>query len=115
MDSGRKKKFFYQILLKERGKYGMMVSKNSRAEGQRVARLVKSELIQNCHYGTVHGCLTLGSESVKDRIGNEVWSYYGHSALRIQDKMHGSDVAVNWGMFSFNVRPSHPLPCASPR
>lgn len=33
--------------------------------------------------------------------GNEVWSYYGHSALRIQDKMHGSDVAVNWGMFSF--------------
>ena len=33
--------------------------------------------------------------------GNEVWSYYGHSALRIQDKMHGSDVAGNWGMFSF--------------
>ena len=24
-------------------------------------------LIQNCHYGTVHGCLTLGSESVRDR------------------------------------------------
>ena len=24
-------------------------------------------LIQNCHYGTVHGCLTLGSESVNDR------------------------------------------------
>lgn len=24
-----------------------------------------------------------------------------HSALRIQDKAHGSDVAVNWGMFSF--------------
>ena len=23
--------------------------------------------IQNCHYGTVHGCLTLGSESVHDR------------------------------------------------
>jgi len=41
MDSGSKKKFFYQILLKDRGKYGMMVSKNSRAEGQRVARLVK--------------------------------------------------------------------------
>ena len=33
--------------------------------------------------------------------GEEVWSYYGHSALRIQDKVHGSDVAVNWGMFSF--------------
>ena len=24
-------------------------------------------LIQNCHYGRVHGCLTLGSESVSDR------------------------------------------------
>ena len=24
-------------------------------------------LIQNCHYGNVHGCLTLGSESVHDR------------------------------------------------
>lgn len=24
-------------------------------------------VIQNCHYGTVHGCLTLGSESVADR------------------------------------------------
>ncbi len=34
--------------------------------------------------------------------GHEVWSYYGHTALRIQDKAHGSDVAVNWGMFSFN-------------
>ena len=33
--------------------------------------------------------------------GEEVWSYYGHSALRIQDKAHSSDVAVNWGMFSF--------------
>ena len=33
--------------------------------------------------------------------GQEVWSYYGHTALRIHDKMHGTDVAVNWGMFSF--------------
>ena len=33
--------------------------------------------------------------------GQEVWSYYGHTALRIQDKAHHSDVAVNWGMFSF--------------
>lgn len=33
--------------------------------------------------------------------GQEVWSYYGHTALRIQDKTHNSDVAVNWGMFSF--------------
>ena len=34
--------------------------------------------------------------------GQEVWSYYGHTALRIQDKVHGTDVAVNWGMFSFH-------------
>ncbi len=33
--------------------------------------------------------------------GQEVWSYYGHTALRIQDKVHGTDIAVNWGMFSF--------------
>ena len=33
--------------------------------------------------------------------GQEVWSYYGHTALRIEDRAHGSDLAVNWGMFSF--------------
>ena len=33
--------------------------------------------------------------------GQEVWSYYGHTALRIEDKVHGTDLAVNWGMFSF--------------
>lgn len=34
--------------------------------------------------------------------GQEVWSYYGHTALRIEDKIHNTDVAVNWGMFSFH-------------
>ena len=33
--------------------------------------------------------------------GQEVWSYYGHTALRIEDHVHGTDLAVNWGMFSF--------------
>lgn len=33
--------------------------------------------------------------------GQEVWSYYGHTALRIEDHAHGNDLAVNWGMFSF--------------
>ena len=33
--------------------------------------------------------------------GQEVWSYYGHTALRIEDRAHGNDLAVNWGMFSF--------------
>ena len=34
--------------------------------------------------------------------GEEVWSFYGHTALRIEDHAHGNDLAVNWGMFSFN-------------
>lgn len=34
--------------------------------------------------------------------GQEVWSYYGHTALRIEDHAHDTDLAVNWGMFSFN-------------
>ena len=33
--------------------------------------------------------------------GHEVWSLYGHTALRIEDKVHGTDFAVNWGLFSF--------------
>lgn len=33
--------------------------------------------------------------------GNEVWSYYGHTALLIEDKAHYCDIVVNWGMFSF--------------
>ena len=32
----------------------------------------------------------------------EIYSLYGHTALRIHDTSHdGNDVAVNWGMFSF--------------
>ncbi len=33
--------------------------------------------------------------------GGEVWSYYGHTALRVEDRAHATDMAVNWGMFSF--------------
>ncbi len=33
--------------------------------------------------------------------GQEVWSYYGHTALRIEDPAHHMDLAANWGMFSF--------------
>lgn len=32
--------------------------------------------------------------------GSEIWSQYGHSALRIRDMRTGQDVAVNYGMFS---------------
>jgi hypothetical protein len=33
--------------------------------------------------------------------GEEVWERFGHNALRVQDRLHGTDVAYNWGMFSF--------------
>jgi len=33
--------------------------------------------------------------------GQEVYSLYGHTAIRIQDLARGTDVAVNYGMFSF--------------
>lgn len=33
--------------------------------------------------------------------GNEVWSYYGHTAIRVEDIRSGNDVAINYGMFSF--------------
>ncbi|MBR5062572.1 MAG: DUF4105 domain-containing protein, partial [Prevotella sp.] len=33
--------------------------------------------------------------------GNESYSYYGHTAIRIHDKHDQRDVVVNYGMFSF--------------
>lgn len=33
--------------------------------------------------------------------GNEVWSLYGHTALRFQDSTQGIDLAVNYGIFDF--------------
>jgi len=33
--------------------------------------------------------------------GQEVYSLYGHTAIRIRDLARGTDVAVNYGMFSF--------------
>lgn len=33
--------------------------------------------------------------------GQEVYSYYGHTALRINDRAHGQDIVVNYGIFSF--------------
>ena len=32
---------------------------------------------------------------------DEVYSLYGHTAIRIQNKVQGSDLVVNYGMFSF--------------
>lgn len=31
---------------------------------------------------------------------DEIYALYGHTALRVEDKAHHQDVAVNWGMFS---------------
>lgn len=33
--------------------------------------------------------------------GNEVWSLYGHTALRFQDSTQGIDLAINYGIFDF--------------
>lgn len=32
--------------------------------------------------------------------GNEIWSQYGHTALRVNSKATGQDIAINYGMFS---------------
>lgn len=34
--------------------------------------------------------------------GNEVYSLYGHTAIRITNLTQGTDIAVNYGMFSFH-------------
>ena len=36
--------------------------------------------------------------------GQEIWSLYGHTAIRYQDKAHDTDLAINYGMFSFNQK-----------
>lgn len=36
--------------------------------------------------------------------GSEVWSLYGHTAIRFQDPNHGMDLAVNYGMFNFRQK-----------
>lgn len=34
--------------------------------------------------------------------GNELYSLFGHSALRITDSLRGTDIIYNWGTFDFN-------------
>lgn len=36
--------------------------------------------------------------------GNEVWSLYGHTAIRFQDPSHEMDLAINYGMFNFHQK-----------
>ncbi len=36
--------------------------------------------------------------------GNEVWSLYGHTAIRFQMPARGLDLAVNYGMFNFGQK-----------
>jgi len=35
--------------------------------------------------------------------GEEMYSFFGHSALRVKDDGHQMDVVYNWGMFDFNT------------
>ena len=36
--------------------------------------------------------------------GSEVYSLYGHTAIRFQDPQRGQDLAINYGMFSFRQK-----------
>lgn len=36
--------------------------------------------------------------------GSEVWSLYGHTAIRFQDPAHEIDLAINYGMFNFRQK-----------
>lgn len=36
--------------------------------------------------------------------GHEVWSLYGHTAIRLVDKMSHQDIAINYGVFSFQQK-----------
>jgi hypothetical protein len=36
--------------------------------------------------------------------GSEVWSQYGHTAIRINDRTTGIDLSANYGMFSFSQK-----------
>src|SRR5437762_7625317 len=34
--------------------------------------------------------------------GDVVWERFGHNAIWIRDRAHGTDITYNWGMFDFN-------------
>ena len=34
--------------------------------------------------------------------GNEIYSLFGHSALRIENSKNNFDIVVNWGLFEFS-------------
>lgn len=36
--------------------------------------------------------------------GQQIWSLYGHTAIRYEDRAHDTDLAVNYGMFSFGQK-----------
>lgn len=35
--------------------------------------------------------------------GQEVYARFGHSGVRVKDKLKGTDIVFNWGLFSFNT------------
>ena len=36
--------------------------------------------------------------------GNEIWSLYGHTAIRFEDRLHHVDYSINYGMFDFRQK-----------
>ncbi len=36
--------------------------------------------------------------------GNQIWSLYGHTAIRLEDRLHHADYAINYGMFDLRQK-----------
>ena len=36
--------------------------------------------------------------------GNEIWSLYGHTAIRFEDRLHHVDYSINYGMFDLRQK-----------
>ena len=62
----------------------------SKAQGSRLSMLQQMDSVEI-------GLLTCSP-------GNEIWSLYGHTAIRFRDPHNNQDLAINYGMFSFHKR-----------
>lgn len=70
-----------------------------------------SQAQENIYNGTPIGTDTLlqQMDSVDISLltcsaGGQIWSLYGHTALRYEDRVHGTDLAVNYGIFNFRQK-----------
>lgn len=61
----------------------------------------------NSQFITLRGQNVLMPDSIQISLltcspHDEIYSLYGHTALRIENRQNGTDIAVNYGMFSFD-------------